>query len=188
MSTSLSEKTYVSPQDFLHDSFLLAKKVLDSGFEPTFLVALWRGGSPVGMVFTEYFNYKKKPFRDHIAIRVSAYSHDQLKPDVTIYSLDDLVKRLKSSDKLLFVDDIIDSGNSLRALLEKLTKECGQNTPQDIRIATIYYKPEAIAQIPHQVYCMHEAKNWIVFPHEIEGLTMEEIADNKGEIIAKTLS
>jgi len=182
------KKKYVTAQEFLHDSYILAKKVLDSGYEPTVLVALWRGGSMVGMVFTEYFAYKKKPFRDHTIIRVSAYSHDQLKPKVTVYNMDDLVKRLKHHDKLLIVDDIIDSGNSLAAFLEKLTNECGPNTPKEIRIATIYYKPEAVAKIPYQTYVMHEAKDWIVFPHEIEGLTLDEIEQNKGKIIAETMS
>jgi len=186
--TGYAQKKYITPQEFLEDSFCLAKQVMESDFQPTFLVALWRGGAPIGMAMTEYFAYKNKPIANHITVRVSAYNHDQLKPEVYVCNLDYLVKTIKHTDKLLLVDDIIDSGSSIIALLDEIQKRCRQNTPQDIRIATIYYKPEAVAKIPYQIYCMHEAKNWLVFPHELEGLTFEEIAQNKGATIAKMVS
>ena len=47
------DKTVLSAQDLLEDSIELGIKVLESGFEPTFIVGLWRGGSSVGIVVQE---------------------------------------------------------------------------------------------------------------------------------------
>lgn len=59
---------YVGADDLLRDSFQLAATIHDAGFEPDFLVGLWRGGSAVGIAVQEgleYFGIKT----DHIAIR-----------------------------------------------------------------------------------------------------------------------
>jgi|TARA_Y100000310_G_scaffold243910_1_gene248589 hypothetical protein len=48
------EKEYISAQSLLIDSYKLAKKVLDSGFKPDFIVGVWRGGAPVGIAVQEY--------------------------------------------------------------------------------------------------------------------------------------
>jgi len=187
-TTSCVRKLYISPQQLLEDSFCLAKKVMDSGFEPTFLVCLWRGGAPVGMAITEYFYYKGKPIPNHAAVRVSAYNHDQLKKELVVYNLDYLVKTIKNTDRLLLVDDIIDSGSSILVFLDELKKQCGENFPKDIRIASVFYKPAALEKISYPVYCMHETKNWIVFPHEIEGMTFDDMAKYKGKVIADAVS
>ena len=31
-------------------------------------------------------------------------------------------------------------------------------------------------------YYLHETDKWLVFPHELEGLSMQEIKDNKPEV------
>ena len=43
------DKTVLSAQDLLEDSIELGIKVVESGFEPTMIIAIWRGGTPVGM-------------------------------------------------------------------------------------------------------------------------------------------
>jgi hypoxanthine phosphoribosyltransferase len=40
------EKTYISANQLLEDSFRLANQVFDSGFRPTHIVGIWRGGAP----------------------------------------------------------------------------------------------------------------------------------------------
>ena len=48
-----------------------------------------------------------------------------------------------------------------------------------IRIATVYYKPgkRKVDLVPD--YFIHEIEEWLVFPHELEGLTEEEVATSK---------
>ncbi|MFT5115375.1 MAG: hypoxanthine phosphoribosyltransferase, partial [Parasphingorhabdus sp.] len=43
------EKIYITAQELLEDSFKLAASVLNSGFEPDFIIGIWRGGTPVGI-------------------------------------------------------------------------------------------------------------------------------------------
>ena len=55
------------------------------------------------------------------------------------------------------------------------------NSPE-IRIATPYYKPGNNKTSRRPDYYLHETEQWLVFPHELDGLTMEEIAANKPEL------
>ena len=46
--------------------------VLESGFRPSFIVAIWPGGAPVGIAVQELLDYFGVHC-DHIAIRTSSY-------------------------------------------------------------------------------------------------------------------
>ena len=56
-----------------------------------------------------------------------------------------------------------------------------KNTPE-IRIATPYFKPLNNKTSIKPDYFIHESNKWLVFPHELEGLTIEEIKKNKPEL------
>ncbi len=157
----------------------LARRVVASGMRPTFLVAMWRGGAPIGITVQEVLEYHSI-HADHIAIRTSYYSGiDVQHTTVRVHATDYLVSRLEAEDELLIVDDVFDSGRSLEAVIEELTRRCRRNLPEKIRIATVYYKPERrrTALVPD--FYVHETSRWLVFPHEIQGLTREEILANK---------
>jgi hypoxanthine phosphoribosyltransferase len=51
------DKTVISAQDLLDDSFRLGLDILESGFRPTLIIAIWRGGTPVGMAVQEILDY-----------------------------------------------------------------------------------------------------------------------------------
>ena len=70
----MTDKLYLDANRLLNDSFRLAHQVYRSGFEPTFIMALWRGGAPIGLAVQEYFAYREIE-TDHILIRTSSY-HD----------------------------------------------------------------------------------------------------------------
>lgn len=173
------EKIFISADKLLRDSLELARRVVASGMRPTFLVAIWRGGAPIGITVQEVLEYHSI-HTDHIAIRTSSYSGiDIQQKTVRVHATDYLVSRLEAQDELLIVDDVFDSGHSLEAVIEELTRRCRRNLPERIRIATVYYKPERrrTALVPD--FYVHETSHWLVFPHEIQGLTREEILANK---------
>ena len=35
------EKTFISASELLHDSFMLGRKIIESGFRPDFIVGVW---------------------------------------------------------------------------------------------------------------------------------------------------
>ncbi|MFM7706416.1 MAG: phosphoribosyltransferase, partial [Gammaproteobacteria bacterium] len=76
-------------------------------------------------------------------------------------------------------DDVFDSGRSLEAVIDELQRRCGDRTPHDIRIATVYYKPARNRSRLRPDFFVHETDRWLVFPHELQGLSDEEIAANK---------
>jgi hypothetical protein len=51
--------------------------------------------------------------------------------------------------------------------------------PADIRIATVWYKPARNQTALKPDYFIHESNEWLVFPHEIDGLTPKEIRAHK---------
>ena len=51
----LVAKQFISASELLEDSFKLASKILASGFKPTFIVGIWRGGAPIGITVQELF-------------------------------------------------------------------------------------------------------------------------------------
>ena len=178
----MAEKQYIEAQDLLDDSFRLGLKVLDSGFLPDFIVGIWRGGTPVGIAVQELFEHRGIA-SDHIAIRTSSYeSIEQRGKTIRVHGLNYIVKKADAGDRLLIVDDVYDTGLSIQAVIEALNRLSRRNAPRDIRIATVYFKPGNNRTDRRPDYYIHETDKWLVFPHELKGLTPEEIAQNKPEI------
>ncbi len=173
------DKLFISANGLLGDSMELARRIFRSGFRPTFLVGMWRGGSPIGIAVQEVLEYQGV-HTDHIAIRTSSYTGiDNQAKTVRVHALDYLVSRLSAEDEMLLVDDVFDSGRSLEAVIAELRRRCRRNLPEKIRIATVYYKPRRNRSTLVPDYYIHETDSWLVFPHEIQGLTREEILANK---------
>ena len=68
-----NDKVFINAEELLRDSFLLALRILESGFRPDYIVGIWRGGTPVGIAVQEYLDYAGVE-TDHIAIRTSYYT------------------------------------------------------------------------------------------------------------------
>jgi uncharacterized protein len=173
------EKLFISADSLLSDSMELARLVISSGFRPTFLVAMWRGGAPIGIAVQEVLEYHSI-YADHIAIRTSSYTGiDTQSKTVRVHAVDYLVSRLSAEDELLLVDDVFDSGRSLEAVISELKQRCRRNWPEKFRIATVYYKPSRNRTTLVPDYYVLATDKWLVFPHEIVGLTREEILEHK---------
>lgn len=177
-------KLHISPESLRIDSFKLGNKIIESNFGPDFMVALWRGGAPIGCFVQELLKYCNVN-TDHIAIRTSKYSGvDQANSNVVVHNLKYLVERLRKDSKVLIVDDIYDTGLSIAAVIDTLREQISpEHFPDNIKIATVYYKPtrNKTKRIPD--FYIHETDRWVVFPHEIEGMDVEEISAVMGDEI-----
>jgi hypoxanthine phosphoribosyltransferase len=173
------EKTFISAESLLRDSMELGLRVVRSRFRPSFLVALWRGGAPIGIAVQEILEYNGIEC-DHIAIRTSSYTGiDHQARTVRVHALDYLVSVLNAEDSLLLIDDVFDSGRSLEAVIAELRRRCRRNLPEQIRVATVYYKPTRNRSSLVPDFYVTATDQWLVFPHEVDGLTREEILANK---------
>ncbi|HXR53168.1 MAG TPA: phosphoribosyltransferase family protein [Steroidobacteraceae bacterium] len=171
-------KEFISADSLLRDSLELGVRIARSGFRPTFLVGIWRGGAPIGIAVQEVLEYRGIAC-DHLAIRTSAYDGIDQPTQVRVHAVDYLVSRLTAEDHLLLIDDIFDSGQSMLAVIEELRRRCRRNFPENLRIATVYYKPSRNRTSITPDFYIRATDDWLVFPHELQGLTREEILASK---------
>jgi uncharacterized protein len=175
------DKTFITAQQLLEDSFRLAAKVYEDGFRPQFIIGIWRGGAPIGIAVQEYFDFKKVE-TDHIAVRTSSYyGIDKQSKTIKVHGLHYLIEN--ANDSLLIVDDVFDSGRSVDALIKQIKKQTRLNMPKDVRIACPWFKPANNKTDIVPDYYVHETDEWLVFPHEISGLTPDEIIKGKTDLV-----
>jgi len=180
---SKDEKIYISAQQLLEDSLELGRQILESGFRPNYIVGVWRGGTPVGIMVQELLDFYGVE-TDHISIRTSSYSGiNKRENKVRVHGLSYLTSSMNAEDSLLIVDDVFDTGLSVSAILKKLREKSRKNLPHDVRIATAYFKPGKNRTTFEPDYCAHKTDDWLVFPHEMEGLSRSEIMANKPHLI-----
>ena len=183
----MSEKYFICPEQLLLESYQLGQKVLESDFRPNFLIALWRGGTPVGIALQEFLSYHGVQ-TDHISVRTSHYEDvEQKQKIIRVHGLEYLVRHANANDRLLIVDDVWDTGLSVQAVIQQIQQKARRNTPEQIKIATLYFKPQNNETGLNPDFYLTETNRWLVFPHELKGLTIEEIRKSKGEEIYRFL-
>ena len=175
-------KRFITASELLKDSFSLGIKILESDFRPTFIIAVWRGGAPIGIAVQEVLDVCGVTTQ-HIAIRTSSYEGvEQRSKSVKVHGLGYVIDTIKAEDNLLIVDDVHDSGLSVAELIKQIKGRSGDNAPQSIKVATVYFKTSQSKVSDAPDYYLHETNDWLVFPHELQGLTAEELLGNKPEL------
>ncbi|MDX9867855.1 MAG: phosphoribosyltransferase family protein [Kiritimatiellia bacterium] len=166
----MSDKIYVSANEYLLDSFRLARRILDSGWLPDDLIALWRGGAPVGVAVHEFLFYHGLRPR-HRVLKCHSYTGIQShREEVAFENAEAVFGSVMPGSRVLIIDDVFDTGNTARAVLERLA-----SSGAETRLATVYWKPNRNQTAGKPDFYLHETDEWIVFPHEMEGLTPEEM-------------
>ena len=181
------KKQFIEEQALLEDAFRLAVNIFDSGFRPDFIVGIWRGGSTVGIYVQECLQYLGVK-TDHIAIRTSyrgqpSYGELIENPEsIRVHGLQYLFENLNREDKLLIVDDVFSSGYNVEAVINRLTRKCKRNMPEEVRVAVPYFKPVKNLSGRKPDYFLHTTEDWLVLPYELQGLSSEEIAEYKPDV------
>ena len=181
------KKQFIEEQALLEDAFRLAVNIFDSGFRPDFIVGIWRGGSTVGIYVQECLQYLGVK-TDHIAIRTSyrgqpSYGEMIEHPEnIRVHGLQYLFENLNREDKLLIVDDVFSSGYNVEAVIDRLTRKCKRNMPEEVRVAVPFFKPGKNLSGREPDYFLHTTEDWLVLPYELQGLSTEEIAEYKPDV------
>ena len=181
------KKQFIEEQALLEDAFRLAVNIFDSGFRPDFIVGIWRGGSTVGIYVQECLQYLGVK-TDHIAIRTSyrgqpSYGEMIENPEsIRVHGLQYLFENLNREDRLLIVDDVLSSGYNVEAVINRLSRKCKRNMPEEVRVAVPYFKPGKNLSGRKPDYFLHTTEDWLVLPYELQGLTPEEISAHKPEV------
>ena len=183
--TLLMNKKYLDEQTLIEDSFRLGVKIFGSGFKPTFIVGLWRGGSSVGIYVQECLQTLGIA-SNHISLRTSyrgqpSYHEITNSPvsDIRVHGTKYLVENLNTEDSLLIVDDVFSTGKNIEAVINRLKSKLRLNMPEDVRIATLYQRPSFKAVDTQPNFVLHKTEDWLVFPYEMSGLSLDEIKQHK---------
>ena len=179
------DKLFVAEEERLLDGFRLGRLIYESGFRPSFIVGLWRGGTAVGIVVQECLAVLGVQ-TDHIALRTSYEGMDEYaatarrNAPIRVHGKQYLLDNLRREDRLLIVDDVYSSGRHVHAVIEALRVGTKRNMPADVRVAALWFRPTGTGKghaAPH--FHLRETQQWLVLPHELQGLSHAEIARHK---------
>lgn len=163
-------KIFLTANEVLLGSFKLARMILDSNWVPDVMIALWRGGAPVGIAVHEFLYYHGLRPRHHV---IKCYSYHGIKSrsgEVCFEHANEFLDSIEPGAKLLVIDDVFDTGATARAVQQRLAP-----VRSDLRLATLYWKPGQNLTDIQPDFHLFETEEWIVFPHEMDGLTSAEI-------------
>jgi len=117
----------------------LARQIESAKYIPDIILAISRGGWVPGRLLSDY-----------LGIETLADITINMKVRTPSYVL---------NKKVLIVDDIADSGKTLKKVMEFAVN----NMVKDLRTATLFYK---VTSIVHPNWFAEETEAWIVFPWE----------------------
>ena len=167
-------KIFISANDFQQDCFQLANNLYKSTFIPDIVVGIWRGGSVPAIVIHEYLKYQGLDVLSNVITTKSYVGIGEQSENVKIDISSEVMSNLRISNRILLVDDVVDSGKTIESIFQYFDQN---QIEGEIKVAAVYYKPNVSTIIPD--YYIHQTDKWIVFPHELEGLSNNEIG-NKG--------
>jgi len=104
---------------------------------------------------------------------------DNAQQKIRVHGTQYLLETLNEEDALLIVDDVFSSGLTTDAVVNRLSSRLKNNTPQQIRIASPWFKPKKNRTENAPDFYLHETDDWLVMPYEIAGLTDAEISEHK---------
>lgn len=132
----------------------LAEKIRKNNFKPDIIVGVSRGGWPPARVMSDLLdNPNLANVRAEFYLGVA-----ETKGEPT---LTQPVSMTIAGKKVLVVDEVADTGKSLKLVKEHIIEKGAT----EVKIATVYYKPWSIVKPD---YYERETSNWIVFPWEIK--------------------
>lgn len=145
------DKLYYSYEMLKNDTQNLVNKVRD--FEADTLVCVARGGMTLAHLVSQALNN-----RNLYIINSISYDRKTQKNSVDIFNLPDL----KDAKKVLILDDIVDSGKTMKAIIE-LLNDIYPNI--EFKFATLFYKKTALIKPD---YYINTADTWIEFFWEVD--------------------
>ncbi|NIO37943.1 phosphoribosyltransferase [Candidatus Bathyarchaeota archaeon] len=143
----------------------IAEKIRRDRFIPDIIVGVSRGGWPPARVLSDLLG------NPNLAnVKVEFYLGIAETKETPV--LTQPISMSVQEKKVLVVDEIADTGMSLKLVKEHIAREGAL----EIKIATIYYKPWSIT-VPE--YYEKESSCWIVFPWEIRETIKKIVKDCK---------
>ena len=118
-----------------------------------------------------------------IALRVASYDGTGNNSDGVSFTLgDEVFGMFHHGDRVLVVDDVFDTGRTAEAVRARMDA-----MGVEMRLACVYFKPEKNETgLSPDYFVRDTGSEWIVFPHEIEGLS-PDVVRMKSPLLAELL-
>ena len=166
---------YISWEEYHSKTEELAIKVHNDGWEFNQVVCIAKGGMRVGDVFARIFDVPLA------ILSVESYKGDGIKNKRGAITFSrDLAKTSPNiGSKVLLVDDLSDSGITLKKSIDWLEHFYGFYLDEPIRTAVLFHK--AVSSFKPNYYIDYlEDSPWIHMPFEkYEDISIEELKDSK---------
>jgi len=146
--------------------FTIYRKMKRDNYVPDSIIFLLRGGVVPARIFADYFGI----VLDFFALDVKLYDKIGVRKEEPIIRYD-----FKDSDldgkKVLILDDIWESGKTMKAVLNKFKGK-------DITTATLYWKENA-PEKPNYYAEVAEKGKWLVYPWEMHEFKKKWVKNEK---------
>ena len=168
------------------NSIKLAYTIHKTGFIPDVIYVCLRGGAYIGNIISEYFKLIRKkenpPF--YAAVVARSYFDSSKQGNVVVDGWTYNPEYLRYGEKILFIDDIFDSGYTINHLIGIIIKKGIQK--KDVKIAVHDYKKRLYKKntlpIKPDFFCrLHKIKKaeddiWFHYlSHELVGFSKKDL-------------
>ncbi|MHC4874587.1 MAG: phosphoribosyltransferase [Planctomycetota bacterium] len=170
------EKVFITATQLEKDSWEFAADIYDRSGSFDLVIGITRGGAQISIYLHEVFCTISEKEPDYRIIEAASYKGINSAGEVSLGNIELLNDCIKDGDRILLVDDIFDRGLTLKVTKEAIleTVECSEI---ELKVAALYYKPDnsEVDIIPDFYFKAFEQKQWLFLPHELQGLTEEEL-------------
>ena len=158
--TAPAELSYIAYSDFLAMVQKLAQIVAKGSWQPDYIVGIGRGGLVPGV----YISHA-------LQIPMLSIDHSSKVPGFADNLLHKVVHMRAEGSRMLFVDDINDSGgtiNYVRKVMREAVNEAAATDGDDLRFAVLIDNASSQARVEFAVESIDRTtdKRWFVFPWE----------------------
>ncbi|MEL3908373.1 MAG: phosphoribosyltransferase family protein [Treponemataceae bacterium] len=184
------KKIFVKADTVRNNAFFLARRLLNENYIPDIMYVSMRGGAPMGNAMNEFFKFALgKNYKINFATVVaSSYLGVNQNSQVKFAGWTYPPEKILTSQKVLVVDDICDSGATLKKLSEKfaelgLKKNMVRFAVHDFKkfnyaeAKTVNFTPDYFCY-KHEINSEEENLWFHYLSHELIGLTKNELKEN----------
>lgn len=160
--------TYIPFDNFVSDVMILAKALRASPFKPDFIIGIGRGGLVPGT------------FMSHaMGCPMLSVDYSTKVPDFSDDLLVKLAQRSAAGEKLLFIDDINDTGRTIQVMRQALRQDGADEG--NIRFAMLIDNIRSVERVDFSARQIDRdiTKDWFVFPWEAVAETNAIVKDSQ---------
>jgi len=174
------EKNFITADMMEKDSWGFALDLYRRGLNFDWIMGVTRGGAQISVYIQEALLLLTKREISYATVHTCSYDGIGSAGSVKVRDMGAVLSEIAPNSSILIVDDVFDRGLTLQVVKDSL---CEKLAEKDIslKLGALYFKPENNQTdiVPDFYYRTFKGKDWLVFPHELCGLSREEL-DRKG--------